>query len=577
LQWFHLIHLKGLSSQGIKYLNRLQRFKKIGQPLIIILDKLRIFSIIVPLLNFVLRKLKIKKQFQRNLNYRLIGKSFKDSKIPKNTSSEKVILFPFFSGGNNIFFFMNLVIGYRMAKKGYRCVYMVCDKAVPVCNSERAHKTRESDSYLCYNCSQPYKYLKRMTHAEILYISEYNHAEDSKIAMEETTGLNDLNSLLNYHFDSIPIGKLAEKSVMRYFFIGKLEDNEKTRLVYQKFIKSIITIHLSLKHLIQEQPEIKPESIMLYNGTLSLEGYYRLWAEQHSINYITQETYIGQDSWIYKKNDEVMKLRWDKEWDEFQKLPFMEEQENQAISYLNGLSKGKEMYDRLNMDIEIDYELRDKDYVVLFTNLNFDTAVLGRNPIFDSLKDWINKIIDFWINNKPKQLLVIRVHPAEAKLIKPTNDFIGIYLDEIQDKLKGQNIKVYGSKDEVSSYELIKYMKAGLVYSSTIGMEIAFNNKPCLIAGDAFYKNESFVMTPPTKANYFDKLKQIIGDEEFSFDVKQKDLLKFIHFIYFNRVKRLAGIKIDHKMQSNEFDFKSVEEFNEKNKVIFDEFEKEIF
>ena len=30
-------------------------------------------------------------------------------------------------------------------------------------------------------------------------------------------------------------------------------------------------------------------------------------------------------------------------------------------------------------------------------------------------------------------------------------------------------------------------------------------------------------------------------------------------------------------MQSNEFDFKSVEEFNKRNKVIFDEFEKEMF
>ena len=277
-----------------------------------------------------------------------------------------------------------------------------------------------------------------MTNSEIIYLSHYNKSEDQRIAEEEIKRLNNpfMHSEIMYLM-GFQLEKLAEKSVMRYFFIGQLIENEETRIVYQKFIQSIITVHLSLKHLLNQQPQLKPESILLYNGTLSLEGYYRLWAEQNKVNYITQETYIGQNSWIYKKNDEVMKLRWDKEWMKFQKIPFLDKHKNKAINYLDGLTKGKEMYDRLNMDFKIDHDLKDKDYVVLFTNLNFDTAVLGRNPIFDSLKAWINEIVDFWINNKPKQLLVIRVHPAEAKLVKPTNDFIGYYLNEMREKIEG--------------------------------------------------------------------------------------------------------------------------------------------
>ena len=202
---------------------------------------------------------------------------------------------------------------------------------------------------------------------------------------------------------------------------------------------------------------------------------------------------------------------------------------------------------------------------------------MGRNPIFDSLKGWINEIVDFWINNKPKQLLVIRVHPAEAKLVKPTNDFIGVYLNEMREKIEGENIKVYTSTDEVSSYELIKYMKLGLVYSSTIGIEIAYNNKPCLLAGDAFYKDQSFVIKPESKVDYFKKLNQILSDLKFSHDINQEILLKFIYFIYFERVKRLDGININHKMQYSTFNFKSIEEFNLRNKIVLDEFEKEAF
>ena len=564
-----------MSSQGIKYLNRLQRLKKVGQPIIIFLDKIRVFRFIVPVINVVIRKLNIKKQFQRDLNYRLIGRAFNKNKFPVKNNAKKVILFPFFSGGNNIFFLINLAIGYRLTKKGHRSIYLVCDNAIPICSNERVHKTRHTDRYLCYNCSKPYHWLKKITQAEIIYISDYLDKKELDKASIEIENLKDLKSLLKFQYDDIEIGKLVEKSVMRYFLIGKIEENNQTILVYQKFIKSIISLHISLKTLTKTKPELVPEKIILYNGTLSLEGYYRLWAQKKNIEYVTQETYIGQDSWIYKKNDEVMKLRWNKEWDEFKEIDLSTHQQEKAISYLEGLSQGKEMYDRLNYDYELDNDIKNKDFVVLFTNLNFDTAVLGRNPIFNSMKEWIDQTINYWIDNKPRQLLVIRVHPAEAKLLKPTNDFIGIYLKEINDKIKNANIKIYEAHDKVSSYELIKFMKAGLVYSSTIGIEIAYNNKPCLIAGDAFYKDQDFVYSSVNQINYFRLLKSLLSNENEK-SINRTDLLQFVYFIYFNRVKRLKGINIDHSNHINSFSFDSIEELIHLNNDVFTEFENEI-
>lgn len=514
-----------MSSKGVKYLNRLQRLKRLGQPIIIILDKIRIFRYIVPIINPVIRKLKIKKQFQKDLNYRLIGRAFKNSKFPVYSKSKKVIFFPFFSGGNNIFFLINLAIGYRLSKKGYRSVYLVCDKAIPICNNERVHKTRQTDPYLCYNCSAPYKWLKKITEAEILYMSNYTNKEEQDVAYKKIEKIHNLKELMSYKYEGIPIGKLVEKSVMRYFFVGKIEDNGETVAVYQKFIKSIVSLHLSLRQLLKIHPEMKPEKIILYNGTLSLEGYYRLWAEKNDTKYVTQETYIGQNSWIYKTNDEVMKLQWNKEWNEFKKNNISINQQEDAINYLEGLTKGKQMYDRLNLDYDLDTELKNKEFIVLFTNLNFDTAVLGRNPIFNSMKEWIENIIDYWITNQPEQLLVIRVHPAEAKLLKPTSDFIGHYLNEIQHKIEKANIKVYSAHDKVSSYELIKHMKAGLVYSSTIGIEIAFKNKPCLIAGDAFYKLQKFVLRGENQDNYFELLKSLLS-KEIEFSINRSELLQ---------------------------------------------------
>ena len=56
-----------------------------------------------------------------------------------------------------------------------------------------------------------------MTNSEIIYLSHYNKSEDQRIAEEEIKRLNNLHALRNYVFDGISIGKLAEKSIMRYF------------------------------------------------------------------------------------------------------------------------------------------------------------------------------------------------------------------------------------------------------------------------------------------------------------------------------------------------------------------------
>ena len=145
--------------------------------------------------------------------------------------------------------------------------------------------------------------------------------------------------------------------------------------------------------------------------------------ESDTINYVTHETYVGQNSWIYKKNDEVMKLKWANEWSEFKKTPLNKEQLNQAKDFLEGLRHGKEMYAKLNEPTPIEKMIDGEgEFAVLFTNLNFDTAVLGRNPLFASMSDWIENVIDYWIEHETSLKLIIRVHPGEIKLVTPSSD-----------------------------------------------------------------------------------------------------------------------------------------------------------
>jgi hypothetical protein len=118
-------------------------------------------------------------------------------------------------------------------------------------------------------------------------------------------------------------------------------------------------------------------------------------------------------------------------------------------------------------------------------------------------------------------------------------------------------------------------MKFGLIYSSTIGLEIAYYGKNCLIGGDAFYKNQNFVIPSENRKDYFEKLQNLLLKSPEIVD-KKESILRFIHFIYFDRVNWLNGITMDHKNHLNVFNFESIEDLEQKNEETLIKFEKEI-
>ncbi|NBX79639.1 MAG: hypothetical protein EBQ94_04545, partial [Flavobacteriales bacterium] len=93
--------------------------------------------------------------------------------------------------------------------------------------------------------------------------------------------------------------------------------------------------------------------------------------------------------------------------------------------------------------------------------------------------------------------------------------------------------------------------------------------------GDAFYKNQNFVIPSENRNNYFEKLQYLLLNSPEIIDTKAS-ILRFIHFIYFDRVNWLNGISMDHKNHMNVFNFETIEELDQKNEETFIKFEKEI-
>jgi hypothetical protein len=126
---------------------------------------------------------------------------------------------------------------------------------------------------------------------------------------------------------------------------------------------------------------------------------------------------------------------------------------------------------------------------VLFTNLVWDTAVLGRDLAFASIEDWIERTIE-WFASNPSRQLVIRIHPAED--LRPSQESREKVADILAGLTLPPNVRVVPSQHPFSSYRLIDAATAVLVYNSTTGLEAALRARQVIVAARVYYAGRGF-------------------------------------------------------------------------------------
>lgn len=152
----------------------------------------------------------------------------------------------------------------------------------------------------------------------------------------------------------------------------------------------------------------------------------------------------------------------------------------------------------------------DRSQWVLFTSS--DDEVAGdenfRSP-FASQRDWIERTIAHAGRN-PQIDLVIRVHPNTGG-----RRSVGANLGQLEEmKCIGQNlppnVRMIDPDDEISSYSLMDLCTLGLVWFSTVGLELACKGKNVVIAAGNSVSGTSFVHTVEAVASYDEMLESFL-------------------------------------------------------------------
>jgi hypothetical protein len=130
--------------------------------------------------------------------------------------------------------------------------------------------------------------------------------------------------------------------------------------------------------------------------------------------------------------------------------------------------------------------------VVLAANVIGDSLTLGRQVFTESMTDWLQRTVRYFAARTDAQL-VVRVHPGErytqgpsvAEVIWPDSS---VPLPE--------HIHVVAAGDPVNTYDLLEIADLGLVYTTTVGMEMAMSGVPAIVIGQTHYRGKGFTLDP---------------------------------------------------------------------------------
>jgi hypothetical protein len=152
-------------------------------------------------------------------------------------------------------------------------------------------------------------------------------------------------------------------------------------------------------------------------------------------------------------------------------------------------------------------ELDNRPVVLLPTNVLGDTATLGLTIFSKSMTEWLQRVI-LYLAEKPEIQVVVRIHPAETWTVGPS---VAEIIDQVLPELP-EHIRLIGSREKVNTYDLMEIADLVLVYTTSVGLEMATRGIPVVVSGRAHYRNKGFTIDADSWDEYFTKLEAVLKD-----------------------------------------------------------------
>lgn len=260
----------------------------------------------------------------------------------------------------------------------------------------------------------------------------------------------------------------------------------------------------------------RPDVLLTANGTILEFGTVYQVAQHLKIPVVTYE-YGEQRHRIWlAQNSEVMRQETDALWEARQDLSLNEKQWQQVRALFASRQRadlwenfsrqwqgvpsqgGNQVRKSLGLD---EFSSGSRPVVLLAANVIGDSLTLDRQMFTGSMTEWLCQTARFFEDREDIQV-VIRIHPGERFTKGPSvADVIRSTLPDLPG-----HIHLVEANSPINTYDLIDIASLGLVYTTTVGLEMAMSGVPVIVAGQTHYRGKGFTFDPENWGDYINLL-----------------------------------------------------------------------
>ena len=250
-------------------------------------------------------------------------------------------------------------------------------------------------------------------------------------------------------------------------------------------------------------PSDRPDLVLTPNGSILEMGAIYQVALYLGIPAITYE--FGEQRgriWL-AQNAEVMRQETGELWKELENIQLSEQQFERVRSLYSSRQNASlwENFGRLWQGLPLQGEgevrqslnLDERPVILLAANVIGDSLTLGRQVFSRNMTEWLQFTVRHF-SSLPGIQLVVRIHPGERYTKGPS---VAEVVRQAIPDLPG-HIHLVQAHDPINTYDLIGISDLGLVYTTTVGMEMAMGGVPAIVSGATHYRSKGFTLDPDT-------------------------------------------------------------------------------
>lgn len=255
----------------------------------------------------------------------------------------------------------------------------------------------------------------------------------------------------------------------------------------------------------------KPDVVILPNGTILEFGVIYKVARFLGIPTVTYEFGEQRDRIWLAQDAEVMRQETNELWWMRQDQPLTPDQLDQVRKLFSARQRASlwENFARRwqgipsegGAQVRKSLGLDERPIVLLATNVIGDSLTLGRQVFSDSMTEWLERTVQYFAT-RPDLQLVARIHPGELITKGPSvADVVHKALPTLP-----EHIHLVPADAKVNTYDIVEIADLGLVYTTTVGMEMAMSGVPVIVVGNTHYRAKGFTLDPESWEAYFELL-----------------------------------------------------------------------